>query len=706
MSLRLKIFLVLVFSGLVGVFSVVGFWQPRYLASELQKERNANYDHLVTLGDAITPFILQNQIAAAYETLEATLGRQPDWKLLELFDSDSRLVYPLESLALSPSASHEVIEYSVILRNTTLAKLTLVIDTAELRRDLQQQTYIILALITFGFLLSGTLIGLFLQLFVGKRTLALVRAVKRFGEGDLQASLPNTSRDELGQLIDAFNQMRGEIAAKESLLIQAREDAESANQAKSMFLATMSHEIRTPMNGILGMAQLLLMPDLNETDRENYARIVLNSGQTLLTLLNDILDLSKVEAGKLKLEIIAFEPHQIVQEIHALFADAADRKSLRFESEWLGDSTQRYQADPLRLRQMLTNLVSNAIKFTEQGFVRVEAREVERDETSALLEFSVADSGIGISEDRRRLLFKPFSQLDSSTTRQYGGTGLGLSILSSLALLMGGEVGVDSEFGQGSRFWFRIRASLLKSGDDSRRMVRPQNPKVRHVSGLTRLQGRVLVVEDNLTNRRVIKAMLGKLGLTASMAENGLLGVEAIARGERPDLVLMDIQMPVMDGYAATERIRQMEVENSWAHLPIIALTADAFEEDRKHCLAVGMDDFLVKPLAIDALQSVLGRWLKPALPMVEAALQPRQEERDIDVAQIPVLINEIILLLAEHKFDAIGRLKDLEVLLEASAAEPEMREICRLLNAFQFDEARERLSGMLVNQAWKKTDA
>lgn len=396
-------------------------------------------------------------------------------------------------------------------------------------------------------------------------------------------------------------------------LREATREAQAADLAKSRFLATMSHEIRTPMNGVLGMAQLLLMPKLTEAERCDYARTILSSGQTLLALLNDILDLSKIEAGKFQLDSTAFAPEALLHETCNLFAGAAQAKGLQLGYLWQGAPQQRYLADSHRLRQMLSNLVGNAIKFTARGKVGIEAKEIGRtDAHVALLEFSVRDSGIGIAPEKIGVLFKPFSQADSSTTREFGGSGLGLSIVRQLAKAMGGDVGVVSEPGRGSNFWFRIRAQAVADGQDSRSTDRAVSQQIQGTYS-ARLRGHLLVAEDNPINAMVIKALLGKLGLSVTLVNDGQRAVDAVVQGgvePYPDVILMDLHMPVLDGYGATERIRQWETTTGQPRRPIIALTADAFEEDRLRCLAAGMDDFLTKPVAIDALKKTLTQWL------------------------------------------------------------------------------------------------
>jgi len=417
-----------------------------------------------------------------------------------------------------------------------------------------------------------------------------------------------------GKLVDAANPEAGSIwvfediseqKAVEAELIRAKEAAEAASVAKTQFLATMSHEIRTPMNGILGMAQLALMPDTSESDRDECLQALLSSGQSLLTLLNDILDISRVEAGKVALENFPFEPATVLAEVERLFRELAASKGLVVLSQWRGAPTATYLGDPARLRQMLSNLVGNAVKFTHDGDIRIEAGVVSDEAGAEWLEFSVLDTGIGIDADKLELLFQPFTQADSSMTRRYGGTGLGLSIVRGLAAAMGGTVGTASEPGKGSRFWFRVPARSASGAAVPALTSALSLPARSSTAGL-----RVLVAEDNPTNRKVIASMLERSGYRVELVENGQQALDRLKQGDAPDIVLMDVQMPVMDGVDATCRIREWERESAHAPIPIIALTAGAYEEDRQRCLAVGMNGYLPKPVDFSALQAEMAQCL------------------------------------------------------------------------------------------------
>lgn len=397
--------------------------------------------------------------------------------------------------------------------------------------------------------------------------------------------------------------------AVEFELLNTIEAAEASNYAKSRFLATMSHEIRTPMNGILGMAQLLLMQNVSESERREYIQTIYHSGQSLLALLNDILDFSKIESGKISLESIPFAVVQVLEEVRSLFQFPIEKKGLKFVIENNTSPQKIYTGDTHRIRQILNNLVGNAIKFSEKGTITIRVNELESDEKFSSIQFIVQDEGIGLAKESIPNLFKPFSQADSSTTRKFGGSGLGLSIVKSLSKLMGGDVGIESEVGKGTRIWFHIRVPIHENRKESLPIKKELNFEKSSLR-----TGKILVIEDNFTNRKVIEKFLLKQGMEVIHAENGKVGLDMVVEGAEYDLIFMDIQMPVMDGYQTTKAIRKWEIENGLDPKPIIALTADAFEEDRRKSFKVGMNDFLTKPIMIDSLKGILEKWISGAV--------------------------------------------------------------------------------------------
>jgi len=392
-------------------------------------------------------------------------------------------------------------------------------------------------------------------------------------------------------------------------LIESTQLAETANSAKSQFLATMSHEIRTPLNGILGMAQLLGSPDIKEDERKECAQIILKSGNILLTILNDILDLTKIESGKINFENIVFDPQQIISDTKSLFIEIANIKSLLIEEKWSGQTGQLYLGDPYRIRQMISNLLNNAIKFTQNGTIQIEAYEVERKDNIAVLEFSLLDTGVGISTESLTHIFEPFSQEDNSITRKFGGTGLGLSIVSNLAKSMGGGVGVKSIPNKGSRFWFRINVGLVSQNQVVFEKQKHFNSSSVFANHETPGMFKALVVDDDAINRLVIVKMLSRIGVQSTMAINGQIAFEQIKSGEKFDFILMDLQMPLMDGYTATKLIRSWEIETNQSKQLIIAFTADAYRETKQKCLESGMNDVLTKPVSFESIKAIIEKY-------------------------------------------------------------------------------------------------
>lgn len=379
--------------------------------------------------------------------------------------------------------------------------------------------------------------------------------------------------------------------------------AESANKAKSEFLANMSHEIRTPLNAILGLSHLLQEEDNTEVNSYRLRKID-SAGRHLLAVINDILDLSKIEAGKLKLANRDFSLQKILEYTQLMVAKSAEDKGLTVTIDSDHAETMLF-GDKTRLRQALLNYASNAVKFTEHGSVSLSANIIEEHNETLLIKFEVKDSGIGIAPEHYKYLFRSFEQLDSSTSRQHGGSGLGLAITRNLAKLMGGEVGIQSEVDKGSTFWFT--ASMGRSSDDCLHdtpssPLEHSNAKLKkHYNG-----AKVLIAEDNSIVQEVLHTILVTAGLNVDSAHNGL---EALKKAEinEYDLVLMDIQMPKMDGLEATRKIRKLA---NWSDKPILAITANAFEDDREACCAAGMNDFVAKPVDTEELYSIVYKWL------------------------------------------------------------------------------------------------
>lgn len=511
------------------------------------------------------------------------------------------------------------VQQQIRLDGEVIGILVSCFDTLQLSNNIRQ-------LILLGIVLLGlaTVVAALVANWLGRYITDPVNALKNSmleisRSNDYTQRIETRREDEFGELMNRFDAMIEQVDLRDNALAVVAEEAKAASHAKSSFLANMSHEIRTPLNGMLGMTGLLRQTPLNP-DQQRYADIIATSGETLLGIVEDVLDFSKIEAGMLQLEHSEFAVAPFVRATASMLEQSAADKYLNYQVHVDPALDVSLVGDSARLRQVLVNLLGNAIKFTQRGSVRLSAQLSRQEGSSVWVLFEIKDDGIGVTPEQIENITKPFTQADESTTRMYGGTGLGLAICSQLIEKMGGELLITSEVGHGSRFSFEIpfvRASA--AAQDAQVAPEPAThtaseagpaPQGLRPSPDVKQQyaGTVLVVEDNPVNEAVAVAILEEVGVTVLSAKNGEKALEMLATTPC-DLVIMDCQMPVMDGYEATRRYRQSHTENR-PYVPIVAATADVQKGTREKCLEAGMDDYIAKPYTAEQLQGVIRKWL------------------------------------------------------------------------------------------------
>lgn len=510
-------------------------------------------------------------------------------------------------------------------------------------------------------LLESKTPGFFLVLEFNKLRISLndyLRQLERLGrmaEGNMEEMIISDKESEAGSLMQSFNtiarQLKETMVEKDQVSLQLRnqaielqkvsKEALAANKAKSGFLANMSHEIRTPLTAIIGFAEASLNNEQTMTERMEAMNIIISSGRHLLQIINDILDLSKIEANKLTTEKISSSPFQIVSEVESLVKLQATKKNIEFTVHYILPLPTSITSDPIRIKQVLLNLCNNAIKFTQSGHVYL---NVMNDSFEQKIIFEVVDTGIGLSDDQITKLFKPFTQADTSTTRKYGGTGLGLSLSKQLTELLGGNLSVKSQLNVGSKFTVSFDAGNIETDNyiydesDLPEALKEHQPQ----SVFHPLHGHVLVVEDVPINQELISIHLSELNITFTIADNGQSAIDQ-ANKEKYDLVLMDMQMPVMDGLQATTKLRASGFET-----PIVALTANAFQEDKERCFSAGCNDFLVKPINRQHLYNVLSKYLKTNDSVKNVNIKPVVSSLTEDSSEFDDVITSFIEALPE----------------------------------------------------------